>query len=395
MYFVTRAVFSHGKEPTTRSKALNNPEQVIAGEQPFSPAALLMDIARRCTECGACVRQCGFLKQHGSPGSIAALFIETASHRQLAYACSLCGLCTVVCPEQLDPCRLFLDIRRQQVSAGAFNPRPYRALLFYERLGMSGLFSWFSLPKGCTTVFFPGCALPGTRPTVTLRMFQHLQGLIPSLGMALTCCTKPSHDLGRIDFFQSHFQIILDRLNHHGVTTVLTACPNCTKIFRQYAPEMTTQTVFTVLAAREVPRAIPGQGMKISVHDPCPLREDQTSQEAIRSLLQGLGYTLRPMRHQRKLTLCCGEGGAVGFVRPDLAQSWTRRRVAEAAGRPLVSTCAGCSAMFASSTQAIHLADLLFPAPQNRPSPPVLSRPPVTYLNRLWLKFRLRYLLDG
>ncbi|MDD2462736.1 MAG: (Fe-S)-binding protein [Desulfobulbus sp.] len=361
----------------------------------YSISTQMDAIGKRCTDCGACMRHCAFLQHHGSPLAIVRrLTPDETDQLQMAFGCSLCGLCTAVCPQKLDPCSLFLDMRRQRVGLGNFDWKPYRSLLTYEALGRSKLFSWFGLPPGCKTVFFPGCALPGTRPAISLRMFQHLQKMIPTLGIVFKCCTKPSHDLGRHDCFLANFREIKTRLQAHGITTVLTACPNCTKIFRQYAPEITTQSVFTLLADHSLPNATQGQGQKITIHDPCPLRDDQTSQEAVRILLQGLGYISIPMPHQQKQTLCCGEGGAVGFVHPGFTEAWTLKRVAEAAGRPLVTSCAGCSSMLARSTEAIHLADLLFPSTRKGQKIPAVSRPPMTYLNRLWLQFRLKRLLN-
>jgi Fe-S oxidoreductase len=376
-------------------KAANNPHQPIAGEQPVPPAvlpALLADIAQRCTECGACLRDCAFLARYGSPGSIAARFADTLPDQHMAYACNLCGLCSTVCPERLDPCRLFLEIRRRHVSGGSFTSRPYRALLFYERLGLSDLFSWFGLPKDCSTVFFPGCALAGTRPATTLRMFFGLRTRIPSLGMVLKCCAKPSHDLGRSEFFRVHFQPIVDQLHRHGVTTVLTACPSCTRIFRQYGQGLRVETVFTHLYTTEASSRHPTANLEACVHDPCALRDDHASQEAVRGLVRQMGYTVVPMRHQQRTTLCCGEGGAVGFSAPEFAVAWTRKRRDEANGRLIISSCAGCTAMLGRATPTLHLADGLFPpAPGQRSPAP--ARPPLTYLNRLLLKNRLQKLL--
>jgi len=356
----------------------------------------LKAIDEQCTDCGACMRHCVFLKQHGSPLTIARnLCTDDMNQMQMAFNCSLCGLCTAVCSQKLDPCSLFLEMRRQRIALGSFDRRPYRPLLMYERLGCSSLFSWYGLPSDCTSVFFPGCALPGTRPGVTLRMFQCLQDLIPSLGIVLKCCTKPSHDLGYTDTFLANFNSIRTQLRTRGITSVITACPNCTKIFRQYAPEIHVQSIFTVIAAQgRLPEKVCAVHCReVVVHDPCALRDDLSSQEATRSLLQLLGHRPTAMRHQKEQTLCCGEGGAVGFVQPELAQAWTQKRIAEAAGRPIVTTCAGCSTMFARSTRTIHLADLLFSATQNDKIS--AATPPMTHLNRLWLKFRLWHRMNA
>lgn len=361
-----------------------------AGEVSPSPASLpglLAEMASRCTDCRACVRHCAFLQQHGSPGIIATALLQTAADCQIAYACSLCGLCQAVCPEGLDPCALFLAMRRHQVEAGKLDARPYRPLLFYEWLGRSPLLSAFVLPSGCTTVFFPGCALPGSRPAVTWRIYRHLRQHIPNLGMVLHCCTKPSHDLGRSSVFAGNFAFLLDKLRNHGISTLLTACPNCTRMFQVYGADMQVKSIFTLLH-QQGGEPHPDTGQEVCIHDPCPLRADRPYQEAVRDLLRRHGYRVRPMRHQHHTTICCGEGGAVGFRHPQLAQAWSQKRVADAAGRLLITTCAGCTTMLGTQTPTLHLADLLFPPTKGKKYAPA-ARPPLTYVNRLLLKLRL------
>nr|WP_320011574.1 (Fe-S)-binding protein [uncultured Desulfobulbus sp.] len=366
------------------------PEALLAGDLQKH----IEQIRNQCTDCGACIHHCAFLQEHGSPLKIInQLAFNDAAQCQISFACSLCGLCTTLCPQKLDPCGFFLDLRRHRTALAPLNLSPYKSLLFYERLGASQLFSLFKLPQGCTTIFFPGCSLPGTRPAVTLRLLAHLQSPKNTLGLVLTCCTKPSHDLGRNDVFSTNFQAIRERLRSHGITNVLTACPNCTAVFRRYAPELTTQNVFTVLAE---------QGFSLSheqpvhqevvIHDPCPLRADKYSQQATRTLVAQRGYTITPMRHEQKRTICCGEGGAVGALHPELASTWTHKRIVQAQGRTIITTCGGCSGTFARFTDVLHLADLLFGRYVDGKPQPKISPPPMTYLNRLWLKLRYNWL---
>jgi ferredoxin len=181
------------KGSTDQRPALRAPVKAPPSLEPF-----LKNIRERCTECGACTEACAFLSHYGNPKAIADS-IDFSSPRQqvIAYECSLCSLCNAVCPGKLDLRRLFLEIRRQYVGSGHFHESAYQAILGYEKRGTSSLFSWYGLPEGCDTVFFPGCSLPGTRPQVTLRMFRALQKTVPSLGIVLDCCTKPSHDQAR------------------------------------------------------------------------------------------------------------------------------------------------------------------------------------------------------
>jgi len=136
------------------------------------PVELQQQIGDHCTECNACLKSCSFLSHYGTPKSIANRFDFSLAESQLvAYECSLCGLCTAVCPEKLDPARFFLEVRRRCCAEGNLDESKYGSILGYEKKGNSQFLSWYGLPEGCDTIFFPGCTLPGTRPVVTTRAF--------------------------------------------------------------------------------------------------------------------------------------------------------------------------------------------------------------------------------
>lgn len=365
----------------------------IAGESAATVRTIQHDLRTGCTECGACVKGCAFLTQYGTPKSISlGRNFNDPSHRTIAYECSLCGLCTAVCPEKLDPCRLFLELRRLHVAEGFLDERIYRVLIGYEQRGSSALFSWHGLPHGCDTVFFPGCALPGTRPAITMQIYQQLRQRIPKLGIILDCCTKPSHDLGRTAHFQATFSELTGWLTRHGVRTVLTACPNCTKMFRQYGDGLVVRTVYELLdASGKGGESSSIESREVSVHDPCPLRDDHRVQAAVRGLLTDLGLTVVEMRHHGKQALCCGEGGAVSCVNPHLSESWAILRAQEAQQRLVVTYCSGCVAYLNRVTPTVHIVDLLFrPDVPPRRGKEWATRPPCTYWNRLLLKHRLQ-----
>ena len=364
----------------------------IRGEVP--PSRLepwLKDIREHCTDCGACAKTCAFLSNYGTPKNIAAGFDFLLPRDQaIAYECSLCGLCAAVCPEKLDPCRFFLEVRRRFVNGGHFDATAYRAILGYEKRGTSAILSWYGLPAGCDTVFFPGCSLPGTRPEVTLRMFRHLQQTIPTLGIVLDCCTKPSHDLGRRAHFESVFGEMTVYLSAQGIKTVLVACPNCFKIFRHHGNGIAVKTVYEVIHAAGGVSGTRNGGREVSVHDPCALRNEPPVQRAVRGLLSSMGLTVAEMKHRGRHTVCCGEGGMVGFVKPELAKEWSAIRGRESGGRPLVAYCAGCTEFLSRVAPTIHIADLLYRPEAALNGNLKVARAPFTYLNRLILKQRLK-----
>lgn len=320
-----------------------------------------MDQTRdKCTACGACVKHCPFLRRYGDPSTIAGRLASGSIVATIAFECSLCGLCGAICPHGVEPSRLFLAMRRNAVEQGAADMKPYRRLLAYEARGHSRLFASYAVPEGCNTVMFPGCTLPGTRPAAMAALTQRLRGMIPNLGVVLDCCHKPSHDLGRQEFFEQRFGAIRDRLASAGVSTVLTACPNCTKTFHAYGQGIEVRTVYEVLADAEGPPP-ERSAVEVVVHDPCPFRNDKAVREASRKLLAAKRLGVVEPRQTGKHTQCCGEGGSVGCVDASLSSIWTNARLEQARGLPIAASCAGCAAMLRrAGGDAHHLLDLYF-----------------------------------
>lgn len=374
------------------AQVTSRPLQLAKTKSSVLPATIanqLIEIENNCSECGACVRDCAFLSHYGTPKAIAARQDFTQAIAQsIAYECSLCGLCAAVCPEKLDPGRLFLDLRRAFVASGRFNESTYSTILRYENLGRSKLFSWQGIPDGCDTVFFPGCNLPGSRMTTTLHIFENLRSNIPKLGMVLNCCNKPSHDLGRQEDFIAAFDVLRQSLQRQGIQRVLVACPNCYKIFQQYGEGLTVQTVYEVLMVEQAPVPL-AKTKTVCIHDPCSMRDADGVQQSVRRLVVGLGLEQVEMKHRGHRTLCCGEGGTVNAVRPSFAKGWANLRAKESRGRLLVTYCAGCCSFLERVVPTVHIADLLFLPKTTKPNKISVTRAPFTYLQRLRLKRRL------
>lgn len=350
---------------------------------------MMTDEIGGCTGCGVCVSECGFLKLYGSPRDICRTYNpDDPKKNVICFECSLCGLCSAVCPEGLDPRALFLEMRREAVERGYGTFPEHKGLIGYERTGMSRRFSWYGVPEGCTTIFFPGCALPGTRPEATLAIYEKLKETIPNLGLVMDCCTKPSHDLGRQEFFLTMFGEMAAWLEANGVLRILVACPNCYKVFSEYARQFHTETVYETLMENMPNSAAEGSSATVTIHDPCVVRSASAPQAAARMLIAGSGRVIEEMPHTRSTALCCGEGGTVGALAPDLAADWGERRAVEAAGRHVITYCAGCANHLGKRLKVSHVLDIIF----NTPHP---SSGPITYLNRLRLKSRFKKIIPA
>ena len=353
------------------------------------------DIGERCLRCGACAAHCRFLSRRGTPGALAAAHdADPAATRPLAFECSLCSLCKAVCPQKLDPPAMFLEWRQAAVRSGSADLSPYSGILAYERKGCSTRFSFYSLPRECDTVFFPGCTFAGTRPGITLKSLAYLRTRVPSAGIVLDCCTRPSHDLGRKDFFEAVFGEMADYLLSQGVTTIVTVCPSCHGMFAAHG-RVRAVSLYEIMAEdpqmphrEDVPPVPPAA--RVVVQDPCRARHDTGVQAAVRSMAGTMGLPLE--KGNGRLALCCGEGAAAGCVRPDHAVAWTRKRKDSAGGRNALTYCAGCVNRLSGSGGHFHILDLVFDRERTLKGKAKVSTAPFTYLNRLRLKRKLTVL---
>lgn len=343
-------------------------------------------ISDACVGCGKCAKNCEFLQQNGTLGELSKQLL-TGGATFTPYDCSLCSLCSEICPEQLDGKSLLLETRRSFYSGGAIDQQKYKTLLRYEKRGISPLFSFYRVPENTETVFFPGCNLPGTRPDQTLWLVDKLAMKYPNLGLVLNCCMKPSHDLGRQNRFHDHFSMLIHRLKEDGVKEVLVACPSCQVIFEQYGEGLTVTSAYGVIS---IPRKS-DTGEKVFVHDACVTRKHGYLHDMIRHLAEITGFEVVKSKYSRRRTVCCGEGGGVLCSNPELSLQWGKKRKQESTVAPLpyLTYCGGCSEFLAKWFKTVHVLDLLIDAEEGITCSKKVYRSPVTYFNRLRFKYRL------
>ncbi|MFW6387290.1 MAG: VTT domain-containing protein [Thermodesulfobacteriota bacterium] len=345
-------------------------------------------IADGCNECGGCMRPCAFLTRHGSPAHIARQALEREEYA-CAFECSLCGLCDALCPHDLNISDMLLNMRRLEVERNPAQLKRFKALRSYVGIGRSRWLQSYALPEGCTQVFFPGCALPGTRADLTWKVYTYLAQQISALGLVLDCCAKPHHDIGMQTEFTKHISDLRSKLQEHGITRVITACPNCYEVLSRYLPQVELASVYEVLGQNISLENAPGvvsDPPQVTVHDPCVNRNRTGVQSAVRDLIAARGLSITEMKNHAETTICCGEGGCVMATAPDLAQSWRRQRVHQSDGLPVITYCAGCVEYLSTDMPTLHVLDLLDHSSTSNLEPVQPTRGLKRYLDRLNLK---------
>lgn len=135
--------------------------------------AALKGVTETCINCNLCQKECAFLRKYGKPKEIADGYDPSDQrHQVMPFECSLCQLCHAVCPVGARSADMFLQMRCETVDRGTGSFGEHGGLLAYEKRGTSKKYSYYGLPEGCDTVFFPDarCRARGlTRPTPYTR----------------------------------------------------------------------------------------------------------------------------------------------------------------------------------------------------------------------------------
>ncbi len=357
----------------------------------FTPAEAVAE-ASRCLscECLECVKVCAYLKRYqGYPKTYARRFYNNAAivkgnHQanKMINSCSLCGLCTEVCPESFSMAELCLTARRDMATRGVMPPSAFEfALLDMAESDSEACALAMPGPgaESCAHLFFPGCQLAGASPDTVGMVYAHLRDTLPGgVGIRLGCCGVPGRWAGREDLFaasMARFRADWERL---GRPRVVAACATCLKTLVEAVPDIPAVSLWRVLAGEtglpgNAPRA--GDGSRaLAVHDPCSSRHDPQSQAAVRDLLSRLGIAVLEPPLTGRFTECCGYGGLMWNADPDMARTVAGRRVGVAPGDYVVS-CAMCRDMlWRAGNRAVHLLDLIFPGPGG-PGGPELAAP--------------------
>ncbi len=388
-----------------RKRRERTPVMLTPPPPPLDEAAAREE-ADRCLDCtcGLCVADCEFLADHcSSPKDIARRVLADPDDPEVlktTYSCNICSLCAAVCPEGLDTGALLLEARREAVRRGT-GPLPvHKAIVNYWKAGVGNTFTLAMPEPGRRTsrrLFFTGCALPAVSPANTLRVYDELRKHYPGMGVLMYCCGAPVELLGMDEEFHRTREDILRLAGELGADELVPACPDCAHTLAEAVPELRVTSVWELLAGKWEPPRREG-APRVAVHDSCKARHAPGITASVRHLLRDGGAEIEEIEYNGELARCCGFGGMIYPVDPELSRRISRRR-AEETPLPQVTYCAGCRMAVAGvGKPAIHILDFLLSPDWEKAATKKAPGSVARYANRLrtkWAFRRLKPLADG
>jgi heterodisulfide reductase subunit D len=349
-----------------------------------------------CTRCGECLNTCPIFSQRGEEGinprgKIQAMkkFIRAQyglwakilgpkkldeesvkKFSEMVYRCTLCGECGIDCPVSIDSKDLWLGLREVLVEMGHYpeatdllkknvlteynitgQPNKERAE-WLERLG--------DLPEHkyqkekAEAVYFVGCVssyypMVHKIPQSLVKILDKAKVDFTLLGGAEWCCGFPLIGAGMKKETEGLIQHNIEKVKETGARSVLFTCPSC---YRTWHEEYKTDfrlfhsTQFLLQLIREGKIQFKEEKIKVTYHDPCDLGRASGIYQAPRDILQAIpGVEFIEMVDNREHCKCCGGGGNLEMVDPELSAALAKEKIKQiqATGADwVVTACQQC-----------------------------------------------------
>lgn len=324
--------------------------------------------AKRCLscECLICQKNCEFIRHTMTPRDLAErLKKDIRFDLTVPCSCNVCNLCGELCPEGLDTGNLCQEIRKQLFYDGLLPLSQHKSIISHQQWGSSWVFKLVKADtqnkKESRRVFFPGCTLPAYSPDLIMKTYGYLRSKLPGTGIILNCCGAPSYLIGETTLFTKILDGLEKQMEYLGALEIITACAKCYHIFKDHRPQWKIRSLYETMVEVGLPHRLPKASNKVfSIHDSCPARYEERFRQAVREVMRLLGCNIEEMEFSGEKTRCCGGGGMMAPVNPELFEKIVDLRVNETP-HDLVTYCAGCRENFASQKKpTVHVLDLVF-----------------------------------
>jgi glycolate oxidase subunit GlcD len=290
------------------------------------------------------------------------------------YTCTTCNSCTQFCPAQIRVDEIIQKGREKLFASGAA-PEPVMAL----RESILSTDNVYAAKKADRIAIFPASVKKrmeagGIKKKAPTLLFMGCVSsyldmkIVPSflkimdaagvdyavLGEEETCCGFPLHLMGDLEKFRETAGNLIDRIRATGAKELVTPCAGCYKTFRKFYPEVGDLGVELYHSVHYIQRLLEDKRLtlggdlnkRITYHDPCDLGRTFHVFEEPREILKAIpDVDLVEMARNRMKARCCGGGGSVIALEPELAADMAAVRVRDAMeveAEVIVSGCSSC-----------------------------------------------------
>ena len=304
-----------------------------------------------CSRCGICIDPCQLQSVLGIHDVQSVYFLRDRRYgmltRQVADNCLMCGRCAEKCPVGIDLNTLRLNSRDRMRNLP--DERRYTYLRGLDRSSGEGKVGYFA---GCMTLLTP-------------RTLSAMSAIFDAAGEEVwwadreggVCCGRPLKLSGETDAAHRMMRYNAELFRKHGITTLVTSCPICLKVFREdydlQGIEVLHHSEYILRLIRAGRLTLTHGATRYTYHDPCELGRGSGIYDEPRAVIEAVGELLEPAS-TRENALCCGSSVA-NLAISDGQQLQIARSVAaemEATGAEVIVTaCPLCKKAIGRGTQ--------------------------------------------
>ena len=325
--------------------------------------------ASRCIQCRCdeCIKGCAYLQHYNKFPRIltreiynnVSIIMGDHMMNKPINACSLCGQCSVLCPNGYDMAEVCHMARQNMVYTGKMSLAVHEFALMDMVFSNDEAFLCKPQPgyEKCNYVFFPGCQAtaiaPATVRAAYLDLCSRLEG---GVALMLGCCGAICDWAGRYEMYEDTVRFLDEKLAELGNPTVIAGCPTCKKQLSRHE----TVGVWEVLENIGLPERAKRLERGIAVHDACGARGDHETQASIRRIAEALGCAVTETAYEGDKAPCCGYGGLTQYTNREVAKKMTDKCL-ERSDLPYLSYCMACRDRFArEGRESMHLLELVY-----------------------------------
>jgi len=360
----------------------------------LSPKQLLEIDA--CTRCGECLNTCPVYSQRveegiNPRGKIQAMkkFIRAQyglwakilgpkkldeesikKFSEMVYRCTLCGECGIDCPVSIDSKNLWLGLREVLIEMGHYpegtDILKKNVLTEYNITGQPNeeraewLEALDDLPEHkyqkdkAEVVYFVGCVssyypMVHKIPQSLVKILDKAKVNFTLLGGSEWCCGFPLIGAGMKKETEGLIQHNIEKVKEKGAHSVVFACPSCYHTWHEaYETDfhLFHATQYLLKMIKEGKIQFKEEKIKVTYHDPCDLGRASGVYQAPRDILQAMpGVESIEMADNREHCKCCGGGGNLEMVDPELSAALAKEKIKQiqATGADwVVTACQQC-----------------------------------------------------
>ncbi len=328
--------------------------------------------AVRCIQCRCdeCIKGCAYLQHYNKFPRVltreiynnVSIIMGDHMMNKPINACSLCGQCTVLCPNGYDMAEICHMARQNMVFTGKMPLAPHEFALMDMVFSNDEAFLCRPQPgyDKCKYVFFPGCQATAIAPaTVRAAYLDLCSRLEDGVALMLGCCGAICDWAGRYEMYEDTVKFLDEKLAELGSPTVIAGCPTCKKELSTHEG-MEIHGIWEVLEEIGLPEKARRLDKPIALHDACGARGDAETQQSIRRIAESLGCQVADTPYSGDKSPCCGYGGLTQYTNREVAKEMTEKCL-ERSDLPYLSYCMACRDRFArEGRESMHLLELVY-----------------------------------